>query len=114
LLTLETLNAAIECYFDNIGEYDSLFSVTQLHTRLYWHNGAPVNHNPEELLRTQDLPPLYEENSNFYIFSKASFKASSNNRIGLKPGMFTMDKIEAMDIDEEQDFQLAEFIHRQL
>ena len=76
LLTVETLNNAIETYFNNLKTNDSLFSVTQWQTRFYWQNGDPVNHNPEELIRTQDLPPVFEENSNFYIFSKSSFHES--------------------------------------
>lgn len=110
LLTVATLNQAIEGYFRELASYDSLFSVTKLQTRLYWKSGEPVNHNPSELLRTQDLPPLFEENSNFYLFSKASFRAAGNKRIGLKPQMFAMDKLEAVDIDEEEDFRLAEVL----
>lgn len=108
LLKRETLENAIEEYLGILDEYDSLFSVTKLQTRLYWESGKPVNHNPEALLRTQDLPPLFEENSNFFIFSKSSFYAANNKRIGIKPRMFTMDKLEAIDIDEEEDFILAE------
>ena len=61
-------------------------------------------------MRTQDLKPLYEENSNFYIFSKESFIKSGGKRIGLNPYMFEIDKIEAIDIDEPQDFMIAEAI----
>ena len=108
LLSVKTLTGAVESYFAKLGEYDSLFSVTRLQTRLYWESGAPINHSPEELLRTQDLPPVFEENSNMYIFNKESFAASGKNRIGVKPQMFVMDPLEAMDIDEECDFIMAE------
>ncbi len=112
LLTLATLNQAIQVFFKSVDSYDSLFSVTRLQTRLYWESGKPVNHDPSELLRTQDLPPLYEENSNMYIFSKQSFLASGKKRIGLNPHMFPINKIEAMDIDEEEDFILAETLYK--
>lgn len=112
LLTHVTVEEAIEQYFHALGDFDSLFSVTRLQTRLYWATGEPVNHNPAELLRTQDLPPVFEENSNFYLFSKNSFAAAGNKRIGLKPVMFPMDKLEAVDIDEEVDFRLAEVLYR--
>lgn len=112
LLTSATVEEAIEQYFRSLGDFDSLFSVTRLQTRLYWASGEPVNHNPAELLRTQDLPPVFEENSNFYLFSKSSFAAAGNKRIGLKPLMFPMDKLEAVDIDEEVDFRLAEVLFR--
>ena len=108
LLSLETLNRAISYFEDIRPEKDSLFSVTKYQTRLYWGNGKALNHDPSVLLRTQDLPPIFEENSNIYVFSKKSFIDSGKLRIGLKPIMFEMNKIEAMDIDEEEDFILAE------
>jgi CMP-N-acetylneuraminic acid synthetase len=112
LLTVETLNRAIEEFLHGEETYDSLFSVTRLQTRLYWQSGEPVNHNSRELLRTQDLPPVFEENSNLYLFSKSSFAAAGNKRIGLKPKMFELNKLEAVDIDEEEDFRLAEILFR--
>ena len=112
LLTLDTLNQAIEQYFSLIDKHDSLFAVTKYQTRLYWESGEPVNHNPAELLRTQDLPPLYEENSNIYLFSKNVFLAAGNKRIGLKPFMFEINKLEALDIDEEEDFIIAETLYQ--
>lgn len=111
LLNTHTIDKAIESYFKGLGMYDSLFSVTCHQARLYWQDGRPINHNPQELLRTQELPPVYEENSNLYIFSRKSFSQSGNRRIGLKPQMFEMDRLEAVDIDEETDFLLAEAIH---
>ena len=112
LFKTKSLNEAIEkmISLQKEGLFDSVFSVTKLQTRLYKSDGKPFNHNPEELLRTQDLKPLYEENSNFYIFSKESFIKSGGKRIGLNPYMFEIDKIEAIDIDEPQDFMIAEAI----
>jgi len=112
LLRVETLDKAIETYFENLDKYDSLFAVTRIQTRFYDKNANPINHNPEELLRTQDLEPLYEENSNFYIFSKKSFKNAGNRRIGLKPHIFEVNKLEAVDIDEPEDFVLAEILYK--
>jgi CMP-N-acetylneuraminic acid synthetase len=116
LLKTESVDRAIEKMISLLEEksLDSVFSVTRLQTRLYKGSGEPFNHNPEELLRTQDLEPLYEENSNFYIFTKESFFNSGEKRIGLKPFMFEIDKIEAVDIDEPQDFIIAEAIYKLL
>lgn len=111
LLTLSTLDRAIAEYFAMDGTHDSLFSVTKVQTRLYWESGKPVNHNPHELLRTQDLPPLFEENSNIYLFSKTSFAAAGNRRIGNNPKMFVMDGLESIDIDNHETFRLAEAVH---
>lgn len=113
LLTTETLDKSIETFFINKEKYDSLFSVTRLQSRFYWENGQPINHDPKELLRTQDLSPIFEENSNFYIFSKESFLKAGNKRIGRNPLMFEIDKLEAVDIDEIQDFTIAESLYKQ-
>ena len=111
LLTVDTINRAIEEYFNRIKEYDTLFSVNQLQSRLYWQDGRAINHFPKELLRTQDLPPIFEENSNLYIFSKSSFWNADNNRIGAKPQMFIINKLEAIDIDKPEDWEIAEYFY---
>ena len=113
LLKAETLSKAAAAYLRDLASYDSVFSVTRLQTRLYTADASPVNHNPQELIRTQDLAPLFEENSCFYIFSRSSFLASGGRRIGLKPRLFEMDKLEAVDIDEPEDFFLAELLYKQ-
>lgn len=108
LLKAQTVDAAIEHYFNCIEKgFDSVFGVTKFHSRFYWVDGKAINHNPAELIRTQDLPPIFEENSNFYIFSRNSFKQAGNKRIGLKPSMFAVNKLEAIDIDDPEDFALA-------
>jgi CMP-N-acetylneuraminic acid synthetase len=86
--------------------------VTRLQTRLYWQDGSAVNHNPGELLRTQDLPPIFEENSCIYLFTREKL-AARNHRLGDAPLMFEIDAAEAWDIDEELDFQIADFLMQQ-
>jgi len=107
LLKTETISKAIEKFLAP-GEHDSLFGVTRLQTRLYSDRGHPINHDPEILLRTQDLPPVYEENSTLYIFSREVLEARKN-RIGCRPLLFQVSREEAIDIDEEIDFTMAEF-----
>ena len=114
LLTIKSLDSAIDKMISNSTDFDSIFSVTKIQTRFYDKNGNPFNHDPKELLRTQDLEPLFEENSGFYIFTKESFKNADNKRIGLRPLMFEIDKIEAIDIDEPSDFIIAETLHKLL
>jgi CMP-N-acetylneuraminic acid synthetase len=109
LLRPETISRAIEQFLSQ-SEYDSLFGVTRLQTRLYDAHGNAMNHDPEVLLRTQDLPPVYEENSNLYLFTKQILQ-ERQNRIGHKPMMFEIDRQEAWDIDEEIDFRVAEFLY---
>lgn len=113
LLSKDTLKAAVDSFYANFPIYDSLFSVTRVQTRLWDPLARAVNHNPAILLRTQDLPPLYEENSCIYIFSKENLTVRQN-RIGLRPFMFEMDPFEAVDIDEEINFRVAEAIYHGL
>ena len=107
LLRAATISQAITAFQRGLPEYDSLFSVTRLQTRLWNSDGSPLNHDPSVLLRTQDLTPVYEENSCIYIFQKDIF-LGRENRIGLKPMMFAIDGEEAWDIDEELDFLIAD------
>jgi CMP-N-acetylneuraminic acid synthetase len=107
LLKPETFSKAIQKLREVYPEYDSLFSVTRLQTRLWDELGRAVNHNPAVLLRTQDLPPIYEENSCLYLFTRETL-ISRRNRLGERPLMFEMDAREATDIDEELDFLIAE------
>lgn len=111
LLQPETVAAAIQTFFDSLPEYDSLFGVTRLQTRLWDQLGRPVNHNPNVLLRTQDLPPIYEENSCIYIFKRATLLAR-RNRLGERPLMFEIPAADAWDIDEELDFTVADTLYR--
>ena len=111
LLRSETISAAVQTFLENYPSNDSLFSVTPLQTRLYDVDGKAVNHNPAELLRTQDLPPIYEENSCLYLFTRQTLE-SRGHRIGENPLMFPIDSAEAWDIDEELDFQIADFLMR--
>jgi CMP-N-acetylneuraminic acid synthetase len=112
LLSTETITQAIERFLANYPVYDSLFTVTRLQTRLWDGLTRAVNHNPAILLRTQDLPPIYEENSCLYIFTRSSLE-TYRNRIGIRPLMFEIDRREAWDIDEELDFRVAEFLYTQ-
>jgi CMP-N-acetylneuraminic acid synthetase len=111
LLKAETVRRAIQTFQANFPAYDSLFSVTRLQTRLYDQLGRAINHNPAILLQTQDLPPVYEENSCLYIFTRPTL-AARRNRLGERPWMFEIPRLEAVDIDEEADFQIAEVLMR--
>ena len=114
LLKVSSINKALDRMLVLKGKKDSIFSVTKIQTRFYDQEGKAKNHNPEELIRTQDLTPIFEENSCFYIFSKESFAQSNNQRIGVNPEMFELDKIEANDIDTKEDFIITEAIYKQI
>ena len=100
-----TVNAAIEQFIDT-PDADSLFAVNRFQTRFYTASGEPINHDPDNLIRTQDLEPWFEENSCLYLFTKESF-AATNARIGNTPILFETPKLESIDIDEPEDWDLA-------
>lgn len=104
----ETYMKAIETFFSQ-DKYDTLFSVTEIKSRFYWQDGRGINHDPKHLIRTQDLEPIYEENSCFYIFSREINK-KARNRLGCNPLMFPIDPLEAADIDYMDDFYWCEFL----
>lgn len=110
LLRQETVSRAIGEFLARYPTHDSLFSVTRVQTRLWDGLARAVNHNPAILLRTQDLPPVYEENSSLYIFTREILERR-HNRIGHRPLMFEIDRMEAWDIDEELDFRIAQFLY---
>ena len=130
LLRVETIDNSIEQFFNfnknqrlstntqgvlienrrlSTNNYDSLFSVKELKTRLYSKDATALNHNIRELIPTQNLAPLYEENSCIYLFSKNSlFKWG--HRIGETPYMYIMNDLESQDIDTEDEFILTEML----
>lgn len=109
LLRPGTIDDALERYLAARPGNDSLFSVTRLQTRLWTAAGRPVNHDPAVLLRTQDLPPVFEENSCLYLFDGATLRARGN-RVGARPILHEIDAVEAWDIDEELHFAVAELL----
>ncbi len=111
LLQAATIAKGIKEFFADYPKFDSLFSVTRLQTRLYFQDGRAINHDPAVLIRTQDLPPVYEENSCLYVFTRDNL-VRKHHRIGNRPLMFEVDAAEAWDIDEELDFEIADFLMR--
>lgn len=113
LLSVESVEKGINIFLKNYPVYDSLFGVTRLQVRLWDQLARAVNHNPAILLRTQDLPPIYAENSCIYLFSKEILERK-HNRIGDRPYMLEIPDIEAQDIDIEINFKVAEVLFKEV
>lgn len=111
LLKPKSVSRAIQALLTDYPTHDSLFSVTRLQTRLYDQYGHAINHDPTVLIQTQNLPPVYEENSCLYIFTRENL-LKNHHRIGQKPMMFEIAAEEAWDIDEELDFAITDFLLR--
>jgi len=108
LMTVNTVGSALESFRKkkDSGDADSLFTVDKIQTRFYREDCSAVNHDPDNLLRTQDLEPWFEENSNLYIFTKEAF-AKTSARIGKTPMMFETPKFESIDIDTPDDWDFG-------
>jgi len=109
LMTAGTIREALAAYRDGTQreEIDSLFTVDKVQMRFYLQDATPLNHDPDNLLPTQDLVPWFAENSNLYIFTAESF-ATTNARIGKKPLLFATPKFESIDVDTPADWDFAE------
>ncbi|NMC14311.1 MAG: acylneuraminate cytidylyltransferase family protein [Chloroflexi bacterium] len=112
LLRAETISKAVNTFLNNFPVYDSLFGVTRRQVRLWDQLGRAINHNPAILLQTQDLPPVFEENSCIYIFTR-QILLDRRNRLGERPLMFEIDAAEAWDIDNELDFKIVDLLFKQ-
>ncbi len=115
LISTDTIRNALKQFVKakSEGKADSLFTVNKIQTRFYRADGTAINHDPGNLIRTQDLEPWFEENSNLYIFTKESF-AKTNARIGLDPIMYVQPRLESIDIDDQEDWEFANIAARYL
>lgn len=111
LLTAGTIRSGLEKYHQALesGQADSVFSANRVQTRFYGLDGSPINHDPGNLIPTQNLEPWFEENSGFYVFSRTSFDATKA-RIGRRPTIYVTPKEESADIDTEDDWKFAELL----
>jgi CMP-N-acetylneuraminic acid synthetase len=87
------------------GENDSAFSAERIQT-FAWYQGKPINYDLNDVPRTQDMEPIWVETSAFFIFQKEIFTVH-NRRIGFKPYIQEVSGIEAVDIDEKKDYEMA-------
>ena len=88
------------------GKYDSAFCSTVIQDYL-WSNGKPLNFDPSNLPRSQDLAPIYRETSSIYVFTKKMYQ-KLHRRIGVNPFIKVVGYRESVDINDKDDFLLAE------
>ncbi|MGQ5489808.1 acylneuraminate cytidylyltransferase family protein [Thauera sp. ZXT1-4] len=108
LMSADTIRKAIAAFIDAkaAGTADSLFTVDKVQTRFYRADCSPLNHDPDNLIPTQNLEPWFEENSNLYLFTADSF-AKTKARIGKQPMMYEGPYFESIDIDTPADWDFA-------
>ena len=93
----------------NVAEkgYDSSFTAEKIQDFL-WKNQEPLNFDAKNVPRSQDIPPIYRESSGIYAFTKEVFK-TYHRRIGKNTCPVEVSRKELTDINNPEDFELAEF-----
>ena len=94
------------------GKYDSSFAAKKLQDFL-WMEGKPFNYTLDNIPRTQDLQPIYEETSGFYIYTH-DVMTELHRRIGENPFIVEIGEIESIDIDEAEDFIMADAVYNHI
>lgn len=105
-VTSESIKKGVDAVL--FGDYDSAFAAKKLQDFL-WKDGVPFNYKLDNIPRTQELPALYEETSGFYIY-RSDVITKLNRRIGENPFIVEVGEIESVDIDEPEDFMIADAI----
>lgn len=109
-LSADSINSAITSV--QSGECDSAFTVEKLQEFL-WRDNAPINYSLEHIPRTQDLPLIWKETSGAYVYTREVIK-EMGRRIGNRPRVIEVSKIEAIDIDNPEDFEIANAVYMQI
>lgn len=105
-ITTKTMKQCIEAV--KSGDFDSAFCAEKLQDYL-WQDGKPLNFDATNLPRTQDIKPIFKETSGIYVFGKEVFE-NFHRRIGINPYIHVVSFKEAVDIDNPEDFSLAEIM----
>lgn len=92
-------------------QYDSCFTALK-NNSFYWLNNLPVNYRPGILPRSQDIVPVVEETTGMYGIHREALQ-KYQSRIGRNPYIHFVNKFEAVDINTEEDFLIAEYIGRE-
>jgi CMP-N-acetylneuraminic acid synthetase len=94
------------------GNYDSVIAVEKMQ-EFIWKDGKPANYDINRIPRTQDLPPLFVETTGLYVFTKEVIR-KFKSRIGERPFLLEVSKIEAIDINYPVDFEIADAIYSKM
>lgn len=110
LIKDETIVNLIKTYYDNLNKYDSITTGTIVKEFL-WQNNKPLNYNPRNKPRSQDLPEIISLNHAIGIMKKETM-VDAKDIVGFNPLIVPIEKEEAIDIDNEIDFEFAEFMYK--
>lgn len=89
-------------------DYDSCFTAVR-HQGFFWLNQTSLNYRPCILPRSQDMLPVIEETTGLYGMKKEALE-KYRCRIGASPYIHFVSKFEAVDINTEEDLEIAGYI----
>ena len=92
------------------GGHDSALTVLPLQD-FGWFDGRPINYDPSSIPRTQDLDPLLVETTGLYVYERHLI-VEQNRRTGDRPYLIEVSRVEAADINEPIDVEVAEVMYR--
>ena len=107
-LKVDTINDCVD-FMKKTSEYDSIFTGAEEYT-WYWFDNKPINYEPKVLPRSQDAKPMVRETTSLYGITKEAF-LKDTSRVGRNPKIYIVNQIEAVDIDTELDFFIAEQVY---
>jgi CMP-N,N'-diacetyllegionaminic acid synthase len=110
LIKTETIQKIIDFFYANIDVYDSVNSATKITEFLFLDN-KPINYDLLNQPRSQDLPPINSLNFAVNIISRQNM-IDYKNVVGRNPYLFDISDIEGIDIDNQLDFDIAEFLYQ--
>lgn len=109
LLRSQTIQKAVQTLHQH-PHYDSVFTAVKRRS-WFWFDDQPVNYDPKVLPRSQDAKPIVQESTGLYAIRRDAL-LKDRCRIGRQPCMLYIDDAEAVDIDTELEFKMAEYLHK--
>lgn len=118
LITSETIDKGIKLFIDKntaTKMYSSFFSVVPVQEyfweREYPDSASPLNFDPKQLPNSQNLDIQWMETHGIYgVFTDSLIQTKT--RMGEFPMLYQIPANEALDIDDEEDLELARKIMR--
>lgn len=110
LLRRETYSEFLNCFYNMDSNFDSVATVSEMRKHT-WFDGKPLNYSLKSSPNSQDLQPIYSLTYGLNIISREGLE-KSGNIVGSNPRFFRLDPIEAVDIDNIEEFEIAEFFYK--
>ena len=111
MLRVSSMQTALDAFLSS-DIHDSLNSVSS-EKKFLWQNGKPINYDINVTPKSQDLPDIVSLNFGITVIQRQSM-IERKNVVGYNPTFFELDKVESIDIDELNDFKIAEVMYQEL